>query len=258
MAVADVRLERAEKLAADLGGQAIAVEMDVTTEQSVVAAVREVTERLGPLDILVATAGYGEKVPFAEMDYSQWRAMLATHPDGTFLAMRHTLPGMLERGWGRIITFSSIAASQGVALQSHYAAAKGAIDALVRSVAHEVIPGGVTVNAIAPGYFESPLNDGASPERLAALRASMPAGRFGDPSEMGRWSPTLLLRRRAICQGRSSVRTAASTTAFTRATRRPMRLVNVRHDGSPTRASSRRTDRFVHRAVGIPLYRRSP
>ena len=185
MAVADLRREQAEELAAELGGSAIALEMDVTNEHSVIDAVREATERLGPLDITVATAGYGEVVSFAEMEYGQWRRMLDVHLDGTFLAVRHTLPGMIERGWGRVITFSSIASLQGVARQSHYAAAKGAIDGLVRSVAREVIGRGVTVNAIAPGYFESPLNSGASPGRLDALRASVPAGRFGDPSEIG-------------------------------------------------------------------------
>jgi NAD(P)-dependent dehydrogenase (short-subunit alcohol dehydrogenase family) len=96
------------------------------------------------------------------------------------------LSGMIGRGWGRVITFSSIAASQGVARQAHYSAAKAGIDGMVRSLAREVAGDGVTVNSIAPGYFESPLNDGAGPARLAALRASVPAGRFGDPEQIGR------------------------------------------------------------------------
>jgi len=185
VAVADLKVDKAEQLADELGAQAIAVEMDVTSEESVIEAVRRASGRLGPIDIMVPTVGYGELVFLYEMDYDQWRRMLDVHLNGTFLAIRHTLPGMLERGWGRVIAFSSIASLQGVARQSHYAAAKGAIDAMVRSVEREVIGRGVTVNAIAPGYFESPLNDGAPPGRLDALRASVPAGRFGDPSEIG-------------------------------------------------------------------------
>ena len=182
----DVSTERASLAARRLTqGRALGVCLDVTDEANVVDVVGRVASELGSIDIAVMTAGYGEVIPVAEMDYQNWRRMLNVHADGTFLVIHHTLPFMINQGWGRQIAFSSVAAAQGVRGQAHYAAAKGAIEGLVRSVAREAAAYGVTVNAIAPGYFESPLNDGASAERLSALRASVPCGRFGDPREIG-------------------------------------------------------------------------
>ncbi len=190
VAVADRQGGAAAELAGELAGRHAGrsfagVEMDVTDEQSVADAVGRVAAQLGPPDVVVAAAGIAEVVPVEEMSYGQWRAMLAVHLDGTFLAVRHTVGPMLAGGWGRVICFSSVASLQGVAGQAHYAAGKGGIDALVRSFSREVADRGVTVNAIAPGYFESPLNDLASPERISALTANVPAGRFGRPDEMG-------------------------------------------------------------------------
>ena len=137
---------------------------------------------------MVALAGIGELQPIAQMSFEQWRHMLAIHLDGTFLAIRHTVNPMIERGWGRVICFSSIASLQGVARQAHYAAGKGGVDALVRSFSREVAANGVTVNAIAPGYTESPLNDAWL--RPDESRRSPPASRPGasdTPPRSGRW-----------------------------------------------------------------------
>lgn len=191
VAVADRRSGAAAELAGELAerhaGRSFAgVEMDVTDERSVQDAVGRAAAQLGgPPDITVAAAGTAEVALIEDMSYAQWRAMTAVHLDGTFLAVRHTVGPMLASGWGRVICFSSVASLQGVARQAHYAAGKGGIDGLVRSFSREVADRGVTVNAIAPGYFESPLNDLASPERIEALTANVPAGRFGRPDEMG-------------------------------------------------------------------------
>ena len=162
-----------------------AVSMDVTDEASVIAGVAEATRAAGPPDIVVPAAGIGELQPVASMSFRQWRHMLAIHLDGTFLPIRHTINPMIERGWGRVICFSSVASLQGVARQAHYAAGKGGVDGLVRSFSREVAADGVTVNAIAPGYIESPLNELAPPGRIEALTDSVPAGRFGRPAEIG-------------------------------------------------------------------------
>lgn len=190
VAIADLRRQAAEEVAAELAqrhpeSSFAGVGMDVTDEASVTAGVAEATEAVGPADIAVLMAGIGELQTIAEMSFAQWRHMLAIHLDGTFLGIRHTVNPMIERGWGRILCFSSIASLQGVARQAHYAAGKGGIDALVRSFSREVAGHGVTVNAIAPGYTESPLNEVAPAGRIEALTASVPAGRFGYPSEIG-------------------------------------------------------------------------
>ena len=190
VAVSDLRPEAASGIARELAerhpAQAFAgVSMDVTDEASVAAGVSEATKAVGSPDIAVLAAGIGELQPIATMSFQQWRHMLAIHLDGTFLGIRHTVNPMIERGWGRVICFSSVASLQGVARQAHYAAGKGGVDALVRSFSREVAADGVTVNAIAPGYIESPLNELAPPGRIEALAESVPAGRFGYPSEIG-------------------------------------------------------------------------
>ena len=190
VAVADLRPEVARQLAGELAQNHpqqhfVGVGMDVTDEAEVISGVAEATDAVGSPDIVVLMAGIGELQLVRDMSFQQWRHMLAIHLDGTFLGIRHTVNPMIERGWGRVICFSSVASLQGVARQAHYAAGKGGVDALVRSFSREVAAHGVTVNAIAPGYIESPLNDLAPPGRIEALEAAVPAGRFGFPSEIG-------------------------------------------------------------------------
>jgi len=183
--IADLDGEKARAVAAGIDGQARGYEVDVTNEASVEAMVESLESELGPIDIAIPAAGVGEVVKVIDMTYGQWRSMRAVHLDGTFLCIRKIIPGMLERGFGVLVCFSSIASSQGVAGQVHYAAAKGGIDGLVRSLAREMGARGVRINAIAPGYFVSPLNDLAPPGRIEALTENVPLGRFGDPAEIG-------------------------------------------------------------------------
>ena len=190
VAIADLRPELAQQLAGQLAERHpeqhfAGVGMDVTDEAEVISGVAEATDAVGSPDIVVLLAGIGELQLVKDMSFQQWRHMLAIHLDGTFLGIRHTVNPMIERGWGRVICFSSVASLQGVARQAHYAAGKGGVDALVRSFSREVAAHGVTVNAIAPGYIESPLNDLAPPGRIEALEAAVPVGRFGFPSEIG-------------------------------------------------------------------------
>jgi 3-oxoacyl-[acyl-carrier protein] reductase len=178
--VADLREDAARRVADEVGHDVLPLALDVTDPASVAACF----DAAGDVDILVTAAGVGRVATFAEQSYEDWRWMVGTRLDGTFLCVRAALPSMLANGFGRIICFSSVA-THGLAKQVDYAAAKAGVDGLVRSLAREVAPDGVTVNAIAPGYIASPFNDAGSGARMDLVRDSIPAGRLGRPSEIG-------------------------------------------------------------------------
>ena len=159
--------------------------LDVTDESDVDRIFNDVEQALGPVSVLVAMAGIGQVVRFDELTYEDWRRMVTVHLDGTFLCSRRALGPMVQRGHGRIIATSSIVATTGVAYEVHYSAAKAGIEGMVRALAREVAARGVTVNAIAPGYFDTALNDLAPPEIMEAIVANIPVGRFGRPDEIG-------------------------------------------------------------------------
>ena len=183
----DRSLEDASRVADEIvrqGGRALAVRVDVGDEADVVAALGEAGQ-LGPIDTLVACAGIGHLVPFERMKLESWHDMLRVHLDGTFLCARHTIGPMLEAGHGRIICVSSVAATQGVAYEVHYSAAKAGIEGFVRALSRETASRGVTVNAIAPGYIDTPLNRLIPGPVMDALERNIPLGRLGRPEEIG-------------------------------------------------------------------------
>jgi 3-oxoacyl-[acyl-carrier protein] reductase len=168
----------------DLGRQAVLVQADVALEQDVRAMVEQVTDRFGRIDILVNNAGFVTLAPVATMEIAQWDEMIATHLRGTFLTTRMVLPGMLERGDGRIINVSSQLGQIGREWFAHYSAAKAGIIGFTKSLAREVAPQGVLVNCIAPG----PINTGIVPNDPDAPKPDylrmLPARRVGEPGEV--------------------------------------------------------------------------
>ena len=186
--ITDVDVQAAEAAAEKIAGDDRTVtshRLDVTDENDVDRVFTDVEQTLGPVDVLVAMAGIGQVVRFEELTYADWRKMVAVHLDGTFLCAQRALRTMLEQGHGRIVATSSIVATTGVAYEVHYSAAKAGIEGLVKALAREVAGRGVTVNAIAPGYFDTELNDLAPPEIMEAIVANIPVGRFGRPDEIG-------------------------------------------------------------------------
>jgi NAD(P)-dependent dehydrogenase (short-subunit alcohol dehydrogenase family) len=181
----DAAAKAAAKSATGPGRTVRSDRLDVTDQADVDRVFTDVEDTLGPVSVLVAMAGIGQVIRFEELTYEHWRRMISVHLDGTFLCSRRALGPMLERRKGRIIATSSIVATTGVAYEVHYAAAKAGIEGMVKALAREVAARGVTVNAIAPGYFDTELNDLAPPEIMETIAANIPVGRLGRPAEIG-------------------------------------------------------------------------
>lgn len=157
---------------------------DVTDPAAVAGAIDGVEELIGPVDAVVNAAGHYEIVPFAEIDHERWNRMLRAHLGGFVNVVRRVLPGMLTRGDGHIIAISSELAIGGGDGEAHYAAAKGAVIGLVRSLAIEVAARGVLVNSVAPGPTDTPLLPADSPWRDQTYLQSLPSRRLVRPDEI--------------------------------------------------------------------------
>jgi NAD(P)-dependent dehydrogenase (short-subunit alcohol dehydrogenase family) len=157
---------------------------NVTDPSAAARAVSEAERALGPVDVLVTAAGYYEMIPFGEITEDQWQRMLSVHLGGLLNFARAALPGMLRRRAGTIVAVSSELAVGGGDGDAHYAAAKGAIIGLVRSLAAEAAPAGVRVNSVAPGPTDTPLLAPDSPWREPGYLATLPARRLATPAEI--------------------------------------------------------------------------
>ena len=176
--------EAAEVLTADL--RSADLTLDVTDESSVRAA----AATAGPIDVLVNSAGILTESPLVEMSLAQWQQTIDVDLTGIFLACRYVVPGMVDRGWGRVINVASQLGIKGGVGLTHYSAAKAGVIGLTKALALEVAPAGVLVNAIAPGPIDTPLVDGISEEWKSAKRLELPLGRFGLAHEV---APTAVL-----------------------------------------------------------------
>ena len=134
-------------------GEVACASVDVTEEAAVAAAF----EQAGPVDVLINNAGQAQAAPFTQTDIALWQRMLDVNLTGVFLCTRAVLPGMLERGYGRIVNVASTAGQIGYAYVAAYCAAKHGVVGLTRALALEVATKGITVNAVCPGYTETEL-----------------------------------------------------------------------------------------------------
>jgi len=213
--VNELRLEAAEQTVASMKGPAggRAIQADVSDSAQVKAMFATIERELGALDILVNNAGiaFGPGDDRAEvnrkseaivmellsgqgaqthLDITQnlsdesWRRMLAVHLDGTFFCTREALRLMSRENRGAIVNLSSVAALTGLEVVPHYSAAKGAILAFTRAVARDVASRGIRVNAICPGYIDTPMTERTSPLIRAAVIARTPLRRAGEPHEV--------------------------------------------------------------------------
>lgn len=155
--------------------------VDITDE----AALAAVAETIGTVDILVTSAGIvGPNKPLLETTTSEWQRTIDVNVLGTVAAIRAFAPGMVARGWGRIVTIASMAGKDGNPGLAAYSASKGAVIALTKSLGKELATTGVLVNSIAPAVIATPLNDTTAPEVLAHITSLIPMKRIGRPEEV--------------------------------------------------------------------------
>ncbi len=192
VAINDIDRAAADVTVAELRGRgvtAVACIGDVSDEAGVEAVVRAAHEGLGRLDILVNNAGAGGRHlgrSAEEMSVDDWDIIVRTHLRSTFLCSKFAVPLMRAGGFGRIVNTSSMNVTGGGRPGvTNYSAAKAGVIGLTRTMAKEVGSAGITVNAIAPGYVETELIAGFSPEKRAVITGQNPLGRFCRPDEVG-------------------------------------------------------------------------
>ncbi len=175
----------AEKIAPE----AIFCSGDVRSDADLVAAVEEARQRFGRIDVLVNSAGVAGGGPVHLIEPDEWDRVMDVNLKGTFLACRRVLPLMLEQGRGSIVNLASVEGIEGFEAGSVYNASKGAVLLLTRNMAIDYARRGIRVNAICPGFIETPLLAGLAEgeelrEKLEAIREAHQLGRFGRPEEI--------------------------------------------------------------------------
>jgi len=182
-------VEEVRKVCLEAGAEAVGLIVDVREEAAVRGMVKQAVSRLGPVDIIVTSAGVIDLAPVSETDLSSWENLLAVNLTGTFLCVRECIDAMTERGWGRVICVSSLAGRIGSKYGAAYSASKHGVLGLVRSLALEVVSRGVTVNAICPGFVETRMAERIRPvearlhgvdekDLIRERIASLPMGRY--------------------------------------------------------------------------------
>jgi len=173
-----------ERTLADRGARVLAAHCDVSRPEDVSAFFTRVHDTLGPVDILVNNAGIVRDAMFALMDQGRWDQVLAVNLDGPFHCTKAVLRGMLVRRWGRIINIVSPSGQLGVAGQANYAASKGGLIALTRTLSREAAGHGVLVNAVSPGLVATEMLDALPKRARDGLLASVALGRPARPEEV--------------------------------------------------------------------------
>jgi 3-oxoacyl-[acyl-carrier protein] reductase len=166
------------------GGEAFALKMDVADAEQVKAGFKQVIEKFGRLDILVNNAAVTRDGLAMRMKKDDWDAVLQTNLTGAHLCIQQALPTMIKARAGRIINISSVVAQSGNAGQANYVAAKAGLIGLTKAIAIEIASRGITVNAVAPGFIETPMTDVLPDKVKEDLKVRIPLGRLGSSRDV--------------------------------------------------------------------------
>jgi NAD(P)-dependent dehydrogenase (short-subunit alcohol dehydrogenase family) len=182
----DAAEAEAKPVADETGRRVIAVQADVREPDAVQAAVERVVAELGKVDILINSAGVNVRRPALEFPLEDWNRVIDINLTGAFICSRAVAPGMIEAGWGRVINVSSMLGLVGLGERPAYTAAKGGLIQLTRTLALEWAKHNVTVNALAPGPFETEMNRPLieNPQAYRAFADKIPLNRWGKLHEL--------------------------------------------------------------------------
>jgi len=178
------RVEPLEALAAELGSRAHVLPCNLSNADEVEGLVKRATEAMGAVDILVNNAGITRDGLAMRMSDDDWQSVIDVNLTAAFRLCRAAIRGMMKARWGRIVNISSVVGRAGNAGQSNYAASKGGLVALSKSLAEEVASRGITVNCVAPGFIETAMTEKLTEAQRNTILASVPAGRMGTPQEI--------------------------------------------------------------------------
>jgi 2-hydroxycyclohexanecarboxyl-CoA dehydrogenase len=191
VAILDCHKEVAAAAADELrrrGSTVIALEVDVADRASVDRAFAQVRSDLGPVEVLITSAGIESFDAALDITAERWDRIIAVNLTGTFTCVQAALPDMLDAGWGRIVTISSSSAQSGAPKMAHYAASKGGVIALTRALAVELASHGITVNTIPPSLVDTPMARQAEAAGdfpgVDAVGPLIPLGRAGTPADI--------------------------------------------------------------------------
>ncbi len=179
-----VDLDELRKTADEIGGGAIAVQANVTDEAEVTAAVSQVEDALGPIDVLVNNAGITRDGLLVRMSLENWGAVLDVNLKGVFIVTKAVARGMMKRRSGRVVNIASVVGITGNAGQANYSASKAGVIGFTKTVAKEMAPRNVLVNAVAPGFIDTDMTRALPEAAREMLLKLIPLGRLGGPDDV--------------------------------------------------------------------------
>ena len=186
LALSGTKKDALDALAQELGGRTVAFTANLGARTAIDELVAQSEQALGGIDILVNNAGLTRDGLAVRMSDEDWHSVIDVNLTAPFRLARACLRGMMKRRFGRIISITSVVGAMGNPGQANYAASKGGLTAMSKSLAGEVASRGITVNCVAPGFITTAMTDKLTPEQQERMRAAIPVGRFGTGEDVAR------------------------------------------------------------------------